>query len=221
MKVVLISPYGSLVNVGLRVLSACLARAGYDTSMIFLPSAKETSSFLLFDPSELYDEAVIDQVAELCAGAGLIGITVMTNYFYKAKQLTEALRERLDVPIVWGGIHPTVQPEECLAYADVVCVGEGEEALVELANHITGEKSYQDVANLGYKSADGGIVVNPVRPLVHDLDALPFPDFGPENHYVLHEGRVRPMTPGILRYYLMAESASWHTGMSSPLQLLC
>ena len=208
MRVVLISPYGSLVNVGLRVLSACLSRAGYDTRMIFLPSAKETSSFLLFDPSELYDEAVIDQVADLCAGAGLVGVTVMTNYFYKAKQLTEALRERLDVPTVWGGIHPTVQPEECLAYADVICIGEGDEAVVELANRITEGKSYEDVANLGYKSADGSVVVNPLRPLIHDLDALPFPDFGPDNHYVLREGRVQPLTPGILRYYLMAESAT-------------
>ena len=208
MKVVLISPYGSLVNVGLRVLSAGLLRAGYDTSMVFLPSAKETSSFLLFDPSELYDEAVIDQVAELCAGAGLVGITVMTNYFFKAKQLTEALRERLDAPIVWGGIHPTVRPEECLAHADVVCVGEGDEALVELANHVAEGKSYEEVANLGYRSADGKVVVNPVRPLVHDLDALPFPDFGPKDHYVLHGGRVQPMTPEILRYYLMTESAT-------------
>ncbi|MGC9358255.1 MAG: B12-binding domain-containing radical SAM protein, partial [Anaerolineae bacterium] len=182
MKVVLISPYGSLVNVGLRVLSACLSRAGHDTRVIFLPSAKETSSFLLFDPAELYDEKIIRQVTALCADAGLIGITVMTNYFYKARQLTEALRERLHVPIVWGGIHPTVRPAECLEHADIVCVGEGEQALVELANRIANRQTYENIANLGYKDANGKVIVNSVRPLIHDLDALPFPDFGPENH---------------------------------------
>jgi anaerobic magnesium-protoporphyrin IX monomethyl ester cyclase len=208
MKVVLISPYGSLVGVGLRVLSACLSQAGYDVCMIFLPSARETSSFLLFDPSELYDEGIIEQVGDLCADAGLVGITVMTNYFYKAKQLTETLRERLRVPIVWGGIHPTVRPEECLEHADIVCVGEGDQALVELADRIAEGKSYDDVANLGYKSAGGRVIVNPLRPLIHYLDALPFPDFGPDNHYVLHEGRIRPLTPALIRFYLMAASAT-------------
>ncbi len=208
MKVVLLSPYGSLVNAGLRVLSACLLQVGHDTRMIFLPSAQEISSFLLFDPAERYDDAVIEQVVGLCADADLIGITVMTNYFYKARQLTEALKDRLHIPIVWGGIHPTVRPEECLEYADVVCVGEGEQALVELVDCIAEEKPYTGVANLGYKLTDGQVVVNPLRPLIHDLDALPFPDFGPDNHHVLHEGRIQPLTPDLIRFYLMAESAT-------------
>lgn len=208
MNVVLISPYGSLVNIGLRVLSACLLRAGHNTQMIFLPSAGETSSFLLFNPSELYENQVIEQITELCADADLIGVTVMTNYFSKAKQLTQALKKRLDVPVVWGGIHPTVRPEECLEYADIVVVGEGERALVELANCIAEEKSYKDVANLGYKATNTDVIVNPLRPLIQNLDTLPFPDYGPDNHYVLHEGQVQPLTPSLLRFYLMAESAT-------------
>jgi len=55
MNVVLISPYGSLVNVGLRVLAAYLKQLGYKTRLIFLPGANEIASFLLFDPDELYD----------------------------------------------------------------------------------------------------------------------------------------------------------------------
>lgn len=208
MNVVLISPYGSLVNIGLRVLSACLLRADHNTRMIFLPSARETSSFLLFDPSELYEDQVIEQVKELCTDADLIGITVMTNYFSKAKQLTQALKKRLDVPVVWGGIHPTVRPEECLEYASIIALGEGEQALVELANHIAEGKSYKDVANLGYKSTNTDVIVNPLRPLIQDLDALPFPDYGPDNHYVLHQGRVQLLTPSLLRFYLMTESAT-------------
>lgn len=208
MNVILISPYGSLVNIGLRVLSACLQQAGHDTRMIFLPSAKETSSFLLFDPAEIYEEQVIEQVAALCADAELIGITVMTNYFHKAKQLTRALKEQLEVPIIWGGIHPTVRPAECLTYADLVCVGEGEDVLVDLANCIAEDKSHKDVANLAYKTAHDEVVINPLRPLIEDLDELPFPDYGPDNHYILHMGQVKPLTASLLRFYLMAESAT-------------
>lgn len=32
-------------------------------------------------------------------------------------------------PIIWGGIHPTIRPDECFEYADMVCVGDGEDAL--------------------------------------------------------------------------------------------
>jgi anaerobic magnesium-protoporphyrin IX monomethyl ester cyclase len=208
MKVVLISPYGSLVNVGLRVLAAYLKQEGYQTRLIFLPSANEIASFLLFDPDELYDAAVLDEVVALCADADLIGITVMTNYFHKAKQLTDALHAHLDVPVVWGGIQPTVEPALCLDHADIVCVGEGEQALADLAGCIQAGQSYAIVPNLGYKTDQGQVVVNPPRPLIQDLDQLPFPDFGPEQHYLLHQGHVVPLTPKLLRTYLMDASAT-------------
>jgi radical SAM superfamily enzyme YgiQ (UPF0313 family) len=166
------------------------------------------SSFLLFDPTELYDEAIIQQVLDLCSDASLVGISVMTNYFEKARQLTEAVRQRTSALVIWGGIHPTVRPTECLRYADFVCVGEGEEALVELADCLRQNESYENVANVGYRLADGRVVVNPVRGLIRDLDSLPFPTFCPDNHYVLHAGRVKPLTAELLRFYLMGSSAT-------------
>jgi len=132
----------------------------------------------------------------------------MTNYFHKAKQLTDTLHANLDVPVVWGGIQPTVEPDLCLDYADIVCIGEGEQALADLAACIQGGQSYAHIPNLGYKTEQGQVVVNPPRPLIQDLDQLPFPDFGPEGHYLLHRGRVVPLTPNLLRTYLMDASAT-------------
>ena len=206
--IVLISPNGSLYNIGLRTLCACLLQAGHNTRMIFLPSAKEASSFLLFDPNELYGGSIVDEVVELCSDATLIGITVMTNHFEKAKQLTEAFKQRLDVPVIWGGIHPTIRPEECLEHADFVCVGEGELPLVELADCLSTGGTYNGIGNLGYKLTDGRTVVNPLTSLIQDLDALPFPSFGPDNHYILHQGQVQSLTPDLLRFYLMDFSAT-------------
>lgn len=208
MDVVLISPHGNLANFGLRVLSACLIQAGHNTRLIFLPDAKERLSFLLFEPRKLYSVSTVRQVVELCSGADLIGITVMTNYFFRAKQLTDSLHEQLHIPIIWGGVHPTVCPEECLEHADIICVGEGEQALVELANRLAKGEPLLDTANLWYKSIDGQVIKNRLRPLVQDLDALPFPDFGLDNHYILHKGQIQLLTPALLNFYLMSLSVT-------------
>ncbi len=208
MKIALISPYGSLMNYGLRIMSSCLQQAGHDPCLIFLPNAKEVASFLLFEPSELYEQSVIEQVVELCSDASLVGISVMTHYFDRASQLTAALHQHLSVPVIWGGIHPTVRPAECLEHADLVCVGEGEEAIVELADRMAAGQPYGRIANLGYRSADGQLVINPPRPLIRDLDSLPFPSFRLDNQYVLHGGQVRTLTPSLLHFYLMDSSST-------------
>ncbi|MFH1861860.1 MAG: radical SAM protein, partial [bacterium] len=81
-----------------------------------------------------------------------------------------------DTIMVMGGPHPTVYP-----YAvhdpilDYVCVGEGEEALADLANAVDEKGDPTKILNLWGK-VDGEVFSNPVRPLIHDLDKLPFPD---------------------------------------------
>ena len=82
-----------------------------------------------------YSYRVTGQVAELCAvTASLVGYSLMTNYFPKISALTRAVGENTGLPSVWGGVHPTIAPDECAGVADYVCVGEGEGAILELAN---------------------------------------------------------------------------------------
>ena len=62
----------------------------------------------------------------------LVGITLMTQYYDAGVQISQRLKAKIKAPIIWGGIHPTVRPEESLNHADIVCIGEGEMALLEL-----------------------------------------------------------------------------------------
>jgi radical SAM superfamily enzyme YgiQ (UPF0313 family) len=55
----------------------------------------------------------------------LVGITVKVDTFDRAVEISRHYRRR-GIPVVWGGIHPTVCPEQCLPHADAVTVGEGE-----------------------------------------------------------------------------------------------
>lgn len=55
----------------------------------------------------------------------LVGITVLTELAVRAYQIGDAYR-RKGVPVVMGGIHPTVLPDEALEHADSVVIGEAE-----------------------------------------------------------------------------------------------
>jgi len=210
MTIVLISPYSGIEATGLRILSACLKEAGFRTRMIFLPNIGEAMAAVHFDQRHIPVE-VAAQVVELCADADLVGITVMTPSFHLARTLTEDIHARLDVPVIWGGVHPTICPEESLTVADMVCVGEGEALVVELAQRIAQGRDFHDLQNLAFLDTERQMVVNRLRPLVMELDLLPFPDYDYSEHYVLHEGTLRRCTEALVHYYL-TDLGSWASG---------
>ena len=201
MKITLISPYEDIACLGLRSISAYLKRAGYQTQMIFLPRVG-TEGIRYQGFQYRYDERLLRQVVALAMDSDLIGISLMTNYFDNAVQLTRKLKQELDAPIIWGGIHPTVRPEECLDYADMVCLGEGEEAMFELVTKMQAGQCYEDVRNVWLR-INNRVVKNELRPLLQDLDSLPYPDYDLEGHYVLYKrNESRAMTYSLLSQYL-------------------
>ncbi len=187
MKVILISPYLDLQAFGIRTISACLKRERHDVRVLFLPGKF----------TELYEDEALNDVVEFCRGADLIGISLMTNYFCNVVQITGKLKAALDIPVLWGGIHPTVRPEESLDYADMVCIGEGEEAIVELLNKMEKGEPYHDVRSMWFKN-QGAIITNPLRPL-QSLEGIPFQDYDTSTHYMLSNGRIEGLDIKLLR----------------------
>jgi radical SAM superfamily enzyme YgiQ (UPF0313 family) len=197
--VVLISPYSHPFSMGLRILSSCLKGSGWDSRMIYLPDLAELLSFPVPHPQD-YPADVLEQVCELCAGANLVGIGVMSNYVGRARALTQAIHRRLSIPVIWGGIHPTVRPAECLNWADFVCVGEGEEVLVELVDQLSNGQKTPSLANIWQKNQQGEAVSAALRPLQSSLDDIPLPDYELSTQYILHQGKIVPATSRLLRY---------------------
>jgi radical SAM superfamily enzyme YgiQ (UPF0313 family) len=206
-QVVLISTFERIESTGLRILSACLKQAGFETRIVFLPDICGPMSGSGYDEERVPARA-LEQIAGLCEGAALIGIGLMTSSFGLARRLTQSLRTTVSVPIVWGGIHPTLCPEECLRYADLVCIGEGEQTVVELVERVVAGGDPRNVHTLAWLDADGALVQNPRYPLVSDLDRLPFPDYDWTDHHMLHEGQVVPCTRALM-YLLLTELADW------------
>src|SRR5215510_6865882 len=80
----------------------------------------------------LTDDEVVGQVAAL--QPGLLGVSLTTRQWLRARQLICAIRAKVDVPVIAGGLHPTFAPEAVLSTPgfDYVCLGEGEEAMLEV-----------------------------------------------------------------------------------------
>ena len=99
--------------------------------------------------------------------------------------------EAPDVPVVWGGVHATLFPEQVLdeAAVDYVVRGEGEQSMAELADALATGEGGRGIAGVSYR-ADGEIVHEPERPFL-DLAELPDVDLDlpPGGDHFLVEGK--------------------------------
>jgi len=101
----------------------------------------------------------------------LIGITMSATEHKEGLRLAEIAMKH-GVTTVLGGYHPTAIPDELLSHpqVDIVVRGEGEHTMRELVRM----GSPEGVFGLSYKDGER-IIHNPDRPLIEDLDSLPFP----------------------------------------------
>ena len=108
-----------------------------------------------------------------------VGISSMTGtQIYFGIEAAKIVRKLTNgkIPIVWGGPHPSTIPEQTLQseYADVVCIGEGDETLKELVDVLAKEGPLSGIKGIAFK--DGGkIITNPSRPLIDVETLLPVP----------------------------------------------
>ena len=105
----------------------------------------------------------------------------MSEEYLQAKDLTISLKEEFEsIPIIWGGIHPTISPEACLNYADYVCIGEGEQTILDIAKAMNKEETLEKINNICYFK-NNKLIKNQLYPLITDLDAIPIFEHIPAN----------------------------------------
>ena len=167
-----------------RLLHAQLENAGFNVRTVFF---REDFEFVS-PPEEREYKALIALLEEF--EPDLVGLGFVSYFLRDAIEMTRRIRETLtSTPIVWGGIHPSLEPEESLEHADMVCIGEGDEAVVELAASIQAEDGRTDIQNIWFKK-DGEIIRNESRPLLHDLTSQPWADFSDDNKFYIVGGEV-------------------------------
>lgn len=167
MKVLLASPNYAcfepvkIVNLGLAYIASVLEKNGYEVSVVDLN----------VEPEEKFTKLVKEN--------DVLGLTATTMTIAESmKLIKKAKRINPNIKIIMGGPHPTCQPKEVLEIggADFVVYGEGEITIVDLLKNMENAKNLKNVKGIAFKDKDK-IIINGPRPLIKDLDSLPFPAY--------------------------------------------
>jgi radical SAM superfamily enzyme YgiQ (UPF0313 family) len=185
-RVGIVSMY-DVENNAVRILAAGLRQAGHHVTEIYF---KDWISNHLAPATDLEHENLSQVVLE--DRLDLVCVSIRASAYYNsARFLTEALQAASpELPVLWGGMHPTLVPHECIEDCDMVLKGEGEFALTDLMNRLQAGQDISDTPNLLLRNSKGDSIDNPLRPLVTDLDSLPFRDYTAHAHKVFIWGKT-------------------------------
>jgi anaerobic magnesium-protoporphyrin IX monomethyl ester cyclase len=142
-------------SLGLMYLSAALRRAGYSVRHI--------------DHTFLERSEVLEQIENL--RPAVIGIYCMITMQDEALSLAAQVRGK--ALTVVGGPYPSGEPDTFVDHFDLVAVGEGEETIVQIMNHID-DRQFGEIPGLVFKR-DGEIIRSQARARSKDMSELPLP----------------------------------------------
>ena len=109
----------------------------------------------------------------------VVGITSTTPCISEALAIARLAKEvNKDPQVIMGGPHPSILPHEIIEdeNVDIVVRGEGEYTMLELMTRISNGRGFDDIVGITYQK-NGKIVDNPPRPLIANLDELPYPPY--------------------------------------------
>ncbi|MFH0826789.1 MAG: radical SAM protein [Candidatus Omnitrophota bacterium] len=147
---------------GILQIGAALKEAGHEVFLI--------------DP--LYSKIDYEKIAFF--NPDIIGISFMSLHYYSTRKIVQKIRSFFaDIPLVAGGVHPTVDPESALKELgfNYCVIGEGELTVVELVGHLQDKRPSTDlpcVKGIAYLDENREMQVTEERPLIQDLDTIPF-----------------------------------------------
>ncbi|WP_456469206.1 B12-binding domain-containing radical SAM protein [Archaeoglobus sp.] len=158
---------------GLGYLAAVLRKEGFKVRII----------------DDMVENLSFDALLKRLKKSIMVGITSTTPTFNSALRYARRIKEALpDIFVILGGVHVTFRPLDAVknSFVDAVCIGEGEETVVEVAERVEVGKTLEDVKGVVYRSGNE-IVDNGPREFIKDLDSLPFPayDLMPLERYSL------------------------------------
>ncbi len=185
-KIALINPprpTGAFVHyqtplIGIAYMASVLEKDGFDVAVMDCPPLNITHAKLGDDIARLKPD--------------LVGISSVTVTFSSAIQAAKIVKETYQkAVIVLGGPHVTVLDEQILKEhpeADIIVRGEGEATILELAQTLVAEglQNLEQIKGITYRK-NGQILRTPDRPLIQNIDDLPFPNY---KHFPLDRYRL-------------------------------
>ncbi|MBF0363785.1 MAG: B12-binding domain-containing radical SAM protein [Oligoflexia bacterium] len=166
-------------NISIEYLSASLKNAGHTCFIAYDQSLFDDKNYVSIKPLATFfkdSSCIVEQI--LKSRPDIIAFSVMTVMYDWCLNLSQVLKTYLDVPIIFGGYHPTTAPEVVIRekVVDMICVGEGDIPLLELCNSYIDGKFKKNIPGIWYKSEDGNIISLGASKPIEDLNNIPYPD---------------------------------------------
>ena len=152
-------------SLGLAYLHAVIENAGYDIHT-------ENYNNVPIIEAEMLFQTMLKKISP-----DFLLIQVFTMNRVATYRLIKMARQLCpDMRIIVGGVHASIYPKQLIENFDIDCVviGEGEVTIVELLSALSGGASLHCIKGIAYKK-NGEIIRNDDRPLIEDIDSLPFP----------------------------------------------
>jgi radical SAM superfamily enzyme YgiQ (UPF0313 family) len=163
MKIILIDPQGLLkgLNTGLGYLASSLKSKGYNVEVLDLNNNRDNE----------------DERLKKTKDADIVGISIKSFTMHTGLETANRVREiNPSATIIFGGPHLSVDGINFIKdnnVADLGLVGEGEEAIIEIAER----KPFPEIEGLIYRNEKGDVTRNKDRRWNQEISDLPFPDY--------------------------------------------
>lgn len=183
----------NLIPIGVSLLSACLKKEGHEVKLFdttFYRTRDKTGDearveTLQIKETNLEDYGIYEKKTNMIEDfkslinefkPSIIAVSVVETTYLTGLKLLNSIKD-YNIPKIIGGVHVTMVPNEVIKEesVDMICIGEGEKSIVELANRIEKNLDYSNISNLWVKK-NGKIIKNPLGPLIN-LDELPMQDW--------------------------------------------
>ena len=121
-------------NLAVEYLSSFLQKEGHETSLVFDPLMFSDCYYDIPTLAKIFNftPRIIKKV--ISQKPHLIAISAITPFYRWELHVSEKIKEKIDVPIIFGSIHASAVPDRVIKNKsiDMVCIGEGEDALLDV-----------------------------------------------------------------------------------------
>jgi radical SAM superfamily enzyme YgiQ (UPF0313 family) len=144
---------------------ARMIEPGTDIFFVAVDNLRSFTSYIFPSKKLPFSEVDIKIVGKHFACYDLVCISSMSNTSeYVVKIAMSIKRNNPNTFILYGGVHPTLYPEDAIQEVDAICVGEGEKPFAEFLTAIKNKQDYTHIKGLWFNSTHG-IIRNPLPPL--------------------------------------------------------
>ena len=193
-SLLLISTFYLGIPFGIRSLASLLRSKGVSTDVLMTRSISRMDVLFRKTCYRIPNNKFVEEFIKFVRPYITVGFCVTTDHLHECIYLSELIKNNYpEKIIIFGGVHATVKPRECLKYADYVCVGEG---FIAFPNLMLGLKCVGKLkqkvsyyfsyipSGIWSKDLDSNIIENGCGPSLHNLGDLPPPLYDTNHFFV-------------------------------------